>query len=54
MNAPETLLAEHYRLVCGRRNESDLPSGFEVIWAEHTDRQSTFFVRCETAPPAST
>jgi ABC-2 type transport system ATP-binding protein len=38
--------------VCTRRAESDLPPGLEVIWAEHTDRQSTFIVHSETDPPA--
>ena len=47
----EDLLAQHYRLVCTRRNESDLPVGLDVIWAEHSDRQSTFFVRSNTEPP---
>jgi ABC-2 type transport system ATP-binding protein len=46
----EELLAQHYRLVCTRRNESDLPIGVDVIWAEHTDRQSTFFVRSRELP----
>jgi ABC-2 type transport system ATP-binding protein len=48
----EDLLAQHYRIVCTRRAESDLPPGLKVIWAEHTDRQSTFFVHGETDPPA--
>ena len=48
----EDLLAQHYRIVCTRRAESDLPPGLQVIWAEHTDRQSTFIVRGETDPPA--
>ena len=47
----EDLLAQHYRIVCTRRKESDLPAGFEVIWAEHSERQSTFFVRSQTDPP---
>jgi len=29
-----------------------LPASLEVIWAEHTDGRSTFFVRSETGPPA--
>ena len=44
------LLAQHYRLVCARR-EIDLPTSVEVIWSEHADGQSTFFVRSETGPP---
>src|SRR5262245_3499641 len=47
----EDLLAQHYRMVCTRRAESDLPAGLEVIWAEHSDRQSTFIVRSETELP---
>jgi ABC-2 type transport system ATP-binding protein len=47
----EDLIAQHHRIVCTRRKDTDLPSGLEVIWAEHTDRQSTFIVRCETALP---
>ena len=41
----EDLLAQHHRLVCTRRPDIDLPAGLEVIWAEHTERQSTFIVR---------
>jgi ABC-2 type transport system ATP-binding protein len=37
--------------VCTRRQETDLPGTLEVIWAEHTDGQSTFFVRSETELP---
>jgi ABC-2 type transport system ATP-binding protein len=48
----EDLLAQHYRIVCTRRAESDLPPGLEVIWAEHTDRQSRFVVRSKTQLPA--
>jgi ABC-2 type transport system ATP-binding protein len=48
----EVLLAQHYRLVCTRRAESDLPPGLDVIWAEHSDRQSTFVVRSEAELPA--
>jgi ABC-2 type transport system ATP-binding protein len=47
----EDLLAQHYRLVCTRRTESDLPAGLDVIWAEHSDRQSTFFVRSQSDLP---
>src|SRR6185437_8940690 len=45
----EELLAQHYRIVCTRRAPSDLPAGLEVIWAEHSDRQSTFVARTQTA-----
>ena len=48
----EDLLAQHHRLVCTRRRDNDLPAGLEVIWAEHTERQSTFIVRSEAAVPA--
>jgi ABC-2 type transport system ATP-binding protein len=47
----EDLLAQHYRIVCTRRKETDLPGGLEVIWAEHSDRQSTFIVRSGTELP---
>ena len=48
----DDLLAQHYRIVCTRREETDLPAGLEVVWAEHTDRQSTFLVRAGAEPPA--
>jgi ABC-2 type transport system ATP-binding protein len=48
----EDLLAQHHRLVCTRRPDTDLPAGIEVIWAEHTERQSTFIVRSAAALPA--
>ena len=48
----EDLLAQHHRIVCTRRDAADLPEGLEVIWADHTDRQSTFIVRCQTPLPA--
>jgi ABC-2 type transport system ATP-binding protein len=48
----EDLLAQHHRLVCTRRQETDLPAGLDVIWAEHTERQSTFVVRSQTGLPA--
>jgi ABC-type multidrug transport system, ATPase component len=44
----EDLLAQHHRLVCTRRAETDLPAGLDVIWAEHNERQSTFIVRSQT------
>ena len=47
----DQLLAEHYRLVCSRRTQAELPEDFEVILAEHTERQSTFIVRCDHEPP---
>jgi ABC-2 type transport system ATP-binding protein len=48
----DDLLAQHYRIVCSRRAATDLPAGVEVIWAEHTGRQSTFIVRRDTDLPA--
>jgi ABC-2 type transport system ATP-binding protein len=47
----ENLLAQHHRLVCSRRQVTDLPAGLDVIWAEHTERQSTFIVRSHTDLP---
>jgi ABC-2 type transport system ATP-binding protein len=47
----EDLLAKHHRIVCTRRAESDLPPELEVVTAEHSARQSTFIVRCETKFP---
>ena len=46
----EDLLAQHHRLVCTRRQDIDLPAGLEVIWTEHTERQSTFIVRSADLP----
>jgi ABC-2 type transport system ATP-binding protein len=48
----EDLLAQHHRIVCTRRAEADLPAGLDVIWAEHTERQSTFVVRSQSDVPA--
>ncbi len=48
----EDLLAHHYRIVCSRRSETDLPGGVDVVWAEHTERQSTFIVRSDTDLPS--
>jgi ABC-2 type transport system ATP-binding protein len=48
----EDLLAQHQRIVCSRREDTDLPAGLDVIWAEHTDRQSTFIVRSQAGAPA--
>jgi ABC-2 type transport system ATP-binding protein len=48
----DDLLAQHQRIVCSRRNDTDLPPGLEVIWAEHNERQSTFIVRSATGAPA--
>jgi ABC-2 type transport system ATP-binding protein len=48
----EDLLAQHHRLVCSRRLDTDLPPELDVIWAEHTERQSTFIVRSDADLPA--
>jgi ABC-2 type transport system ATP-binding protein len=48
----EDLLAQHHRIVCTRRKDTDLPPGLDVILAEHTDQQSTFIVRSATELPA--
>jgi ABC-2 type transport system ATP-binding protein len=48
----EDLLAQHHRIMCSRRQATDLPPELHVIWAEHTERQSTFIVRSETEVPA--
>ncbi len=48
----EDLLSQHHRLVCTRRPDTDLPAGIEVVWAEHTERQSTFIVRSDADLPA--
>jgi ABC-2 type transport system ATP-binding protein len=48
----DDLLAQHYRIVCSRRPDTDLPPELDVIWAERTDRQSTFIVRSQTGVPA--
>lgn len=45
----DQLLATHYRIVAPRGDLDRLPSGTEVIQADHTDRQSTVIVR--TAEP---
>lgn len=47
----DDLLAQHLRIVCSRRQDTDLPPELDVIWAEHTERQSTFIVRSQTGLP---
>jgi ABC-2 type transport system ATP-binding protein len=42
----EHLLAQHRRLIGGRRDAPRLAPRQEVIEASHTDRQSSFLVRC--------
>jgi ABC-2 type transport system ATP-binding protein len=48
----EDLLAQHHRITCTRRPDTDLPHGLEVVWAEHTERPSTFIVRGGAELPA--
>jgi ABC-2 type transport system ATP-binding protein len=45
----DDLLAGHYLLSGPRRDLADLPGGWQVITASHTDRQSTLVIR--TAEP---
>jgi ABC-2 type transport system ATP-binding protein len=45
----ETLLATHHRLTGPRRLTSSLPADQQLVSASHTDRQSTFVVRTESA-----
>ena len=47
----EDLLARHYRVVCSRCQDTDLSPELDVIWSEHTGRQSTFIVRSPAGPP---
>jgi len=41
----EELTAAHHRIIASRRGADTLPSGLEVVAAEHSERQSTFVVR---------
>jgi ABC-2 type transport system ATP-binding protein len=43
----DALLGSHYQLTGPRRELAELPPGWEVISASHTDRQSTLLVRSE-------
>jgi ABC-2 type transport system ATP-binding protein len=45
----EALLATHHRLSGARREPGTLPSDQQVVWASHTDRQSTYVVRTDSA-----
>ncbi|MEV7773519.1 ABC transporter ATP-binding protein [Kitasatospora sp. NPDC086791] len=45
----DDLLATHFRLTTARREADTLPTGMQVIQANHTDRQSTFVVRTDAA-----
>jgi len=44
----DTLLATHHRLSGPRREADTLPADQHVVWASHTDRQSTYVVRTES------
>ena len=44
----EELLATHHRLSGPLRDPAALPSDQHVVWASHTDRQSTYVVRTES------
>ncbi|OLF05661.1 ABC transporter ATP-binding protein [Actinophytocola xanthii] len=45
----EELLATHHRLAGPRRDPDQLPRDQRVVSASHTDRQSTFIVRTDSA-----
>jgi ABC-2 type transport system ATP-binding protein len=44
----EDLLTRHHRLTGPRRDPATLPDDQHVVWASHTDRQSTYVVRTES------
>jgi len=44
----EELLATHHRLSGPLRDPAALPADQHVVWASHTDRQSTYVVRTES------
>ena len=44
----EQLLATHHRLSGPLRERATLPADQHVVWASHTDRQSTYVVRTES------
>jgi ABC-2 type transport system ATP-binding protein len=44
----EELLATHHRLSGPRRDPDILPADQQVVWASHTDRQSTYVVRTKS------
>ncbi|WP_225638856.1 ABC transporter ATP-binding protein [Streptomyces solaniscabiei] len=45
----DDLVACHHRLTGPRRDPATLPAGLHVITASHTERQTTFLVRTDTA-----
>jgi ABC-2 type transport system ATP-binding protein len=46
----DELTAGHHRIIASRREADTLPSGLEVVTAEHSERQSTFVVRGAPGP----
>jgi ABC-2 type transport system ATP-binding protein len=44
----DDLLATHHLLTGPRRDPATLPTGQHVIFARHTDRQTTLFVRTDS------
>ena len=47
----DDLLATHHRLSGPRREPGTLPADQHVVWASHTDRQSTYVVRTDARRP---
>ncbi len=45
----DELIATHHRLSGPRREPDTLPADQQVVWASHTDRQSTYVVRTASA-----
>ncbi|WP_327708685.1 ABC transporter ATP-binding protein [Streptomyces sp. NBC_00464] len=45
----DDLISTHFRLTTARRDAESLPEGMRVLQATHTERQSTFLVRADTA-----
>ncbi|MFE9857025.1 ABC transporter ATP-binding protein [Streptomyces sp. NPDC005780] len=45
----DDLISTHFRLTTARRDAESLPKEMRVLQATHTERQSTFLVRAETA-----
>jgi ABC-2 type transport system ATP-binding protein len=43
----DDVLATHHRLSGRRRDQGSLPADQHVVWASHTDRQSTFVIRTD-------
>jgi ABC-2 type transport system ATP-binding protein len=42
----DELLASHWRLTGPRQDTDGVPPGCQIVYESHTDRQSTYFVRC--------